>query len=303
MAEEPSDPNIVARLNKIPPFENEQPETPVEETPVEEVPAETTPEPAPEPAKEETEDERKKRTTEEFEKLKQHNAELKKQLEDQKIPKKNALEALFPDNSPSPTTNVLPTTQEFPKLTPKEIKDTFAGLTDDQGYVDTGLLKETLVDLQKAKDEAIKRATEAENKVKDVSRRQDEFERKQIMKDVHSIYPKLNPENANSDDPDKKFDERFATLFQDRIMGQWARVGTSDPMAVAGDISAILYPAMTKADKEKAEKAELAKRNINATSVKPASTVETYKDKDELARATRAGSHNALMERLNRINQ
>jgi len=301
MAEPPSDPNIVARLSKIPPFDDEVPPAPVEEVKEEETPAEEPVEEVKEEVKvEETEDEQKKRTSEQFEKLKKHNEELKKQLEEKQTPQKNALDALIPE---SPVTNVIPTTQEYPKLAPKEIKETFANLTDDQGYVDTGLLKETLIDLQKAKAEAEKRAAEAETLAKNTSRRQDEFERKQIMKEVHGIYPKLDPENAASDDPDKKFDQRFYDLFQGQIMREWTSVGTADPLKIAAKVSDILYPGMTKADKEKSAAAELAKKNINATKVAPSSTHENYTDRDELIRKTRSGDHGAIMERLNRINQ
>jgi hypothetical protein len=289
MAEETSDPNIVSRLAKLPPFDDEVPPEPVVEEVKEEVKVE------------ETEDEQKKRTTEQFEKLKQHNAELKKQLEEQKVPQKNALDALIPE---SPVTNQIPNTQQFPTLTPKEIKDTFAGLTDENGYVDTGLLKETLVSLQKAKEESEKRAADAEQVAKNVSRRQDDFERKQIMKEVHGIYPKLDPENAISEDPEKKFDQRFYDLFQGQIMREWTSAGTADPMKVAEKVSDILYPKdMTKATKEKAEAAELAKKNINATTVKPTSTSSSYKNQDELILATRKGRPGALAERLRAIGQ
>jgi hypothetical protein len=301
--DEASDSKIVDRLKNQPPFPEETPEEPpAEPQPEPETPPEAPVEPVEETKPpEETEDEQKKRTQEQFEKLKEHNAELKRQLDEAKTPKKNALDALIPENPPPSTTNVIPTPQQYPTLSPKEIKDTFAGLIDENGYVDTGLLKETLVGLQRAKEEAEKRVVEAETRVKNVERKQADFERKQIMKEVHAVYPRLDPENAGSEEPDKKFSQTFYDLFQGEIMHQWSTVGTADPMKVAEKVSGILYgQGMTKADKEKAEKAELAKKNINATSVKPASTHETYKDKDELIKATQQGKRGALAERLAR---
>lgn len=311
MAEEASDPKIIERLSKLPPFDDEVPaETPVvepevapqvaEETPVEETPIEET------PTEEASGDEQKKRTQEQFEKLKAHNAELKKKLEEQqaaRTPQKNALDALIPPETEEPVTNVVPAAQQYPSLTQKEIKDTFAGLTDEQGYVDTGLLKETLVGLQKAKEEAERRAAEAESRVKKVERRQDDFERKQLMQRVHEMYPKLNPENANSQDPNIKFDEAFYDAFQGEVMRQWSTVGKEDVWSASKKWSDILYGNMKKAEKEKADAAELAKRNINATSTRPTSTHETYKDADELIVGTRKGEHGAIMERLKRIGQ
>ena len=308
--DEASDPKIVSRLGKFPPYEDENDE--VVETPVDPTEETETEEPKEEVEEEiekvEVEEEapvvEKDRTTEQFEKLKQHNAELKKQLEESK-PKepirKNALDALIPENQP--TTNVIPSNAQFPDLTNKEIKDVFANLTDDQGYVDTGLLKETLSGLQQRALDAEKRAKVAENSVKSVARKQDDFERKQVMREVHEMYPKLNPENANSDDPNIKFDDSFYDLFQGEIIRRWTSVGNADPMEVAGKISGILYKNMTKADKEKAEKAELAKRNINATSARPSSQRESYTDHDELVKATMMGKKGALAERLKRAGQ
>lgn len=306
MPEEPSDPKIVERLKNIPPFDPdiEQP-TEVEEAP--EVPqeeqqptVEAEGEAQTEVKEEEvTEEEQKKRTQEQFEKLKEHNAQLKEELEKVKkpVPTKNALDALIPDE-PSSVTNVVPTQQEFPALSNKEIKDVFASLVDPQGYVDSGLLIETLKETERRTKEAELRAQQAEVENKRINRRLDDFERKTIMKEVHEMYPTLNPENVEN--PDNKFDERFYEAFQGEVMRQWATVGKEDVWAAAKKWSDILYGDMKKAIKEKAEKAELAKKNINATSVVSGSQRETPQDQDELIRATRLGKKGSILERLNR---
>ena len=310
--DEASDPKIVDRLKKIPPFDEEKapdiaPDVltagPDEEETSNQVvePAASTEEPA---KTEQTEAEKKKqRTSDEFTKLKEHNAQLKAELEKVKIPTQNALEGLMPQNPPPPITNVIPTVQQYPGLAPKEIKDTFANLTDDQGYVDTGLLKETLVSLQKAKDEAEAKLKVANERVDRIERNQGDFERNRVMREVHSRFPRLNPENALAED-DTKFDQTFYDLFQGEIVRQWTTVGEADAMKVAEKISGILYKEdMKKVDKEKAEAAELAKKNINATTVKPTSTVNRYNDQDDLIRATRNGVPGSLAERLRRIGQ
>ena len=73
-------------------------------------------------------------------------------------------------------------------------------------------------------------------------------------------------------------------------------------MKVAEKISGILYP-VKRADKQKMEEAELAKKNINATRVSSTSTHDTSVEKDDLIKRTQKGSHTALMERLNKIGQ
>lgn len=325
--EDELDPKIQARLKNVPPFDNDDPSVPPAQPPAPpqdpstepEVETPETPAPAPEAEKPpevttppQLED--KDRTAKEFEKLKEHNASLKEQLEAEKaknIPTKDALEALIPEPQypqppvyPQPlTTNVIPTPQQYPNLSQKEIKDTFNSLVDSQGYVDTGLLIETLKTTDERAKAAEQRAKEAEERNKRNERRMDDFERKELMKQVHDLYPKLNPENANSDDPDRRFDDNFYEAFQGEVMRQWSTVGKEDVWIAAKKWSGILYgnnPSMTKADKEKAEQAELAKRNINATNVQPTSQRESFSDQDELVKAVQLGKKGALAERLRR---
>ena len=309
MADEPSDPKIVDRLKNLPPFDEEKAPDIAPQT-IEEVPDEPAPQPEPveEPKEEVKEEEKpveevKDRTKEQFEKLKEHNAALKGELEATK--RKNALESLYPEppTAPQPpTTNVLPTPQQFPNMSPKEIKDVFSSLVDANGYVDSGLLIETLKETDQRAKAAEERAKLAEEENKKNARRMDDFERKEVMKLVHERFPKLNPDNVAATDETSKFDENFYDMFQGEIMRQWTSVGQADPMQVAEKVSGILYP-VKKADKEKMEEAEKAKKDINATTVRPASTISTYKDKEDLIQATRKGSHGALMERLKNIGQ
>ena len=309
MADEASDSKIVDRLKNQPPFEEDtEPEKPLGVEEEEETQEETpeTPEKPEEveiPAEEPAEDEQKKRTQEQFEKLKEHNASLKEELEKEKIkkqvPTRNALDALIPQE-PSPVTNAVPTPQQYPNLSPKEIKDVFAGLVDSQGYVDSGLLIETLKETDNRAKEAEQRVQLAEQENKRINRRMDDFERKEIMRKVHEMYPKINPENADSDNPALKFDEAFYDAFQGEVIRQWSTTGQEDVWLAAKKWSDILYGDMKKADKEKAEEAELAKRNINATTAKQTNQQGTGKDQDELIMGTRLGRKGSLAERLKR---
>lgn len=301
---ENTDPNIIKRLENQPPYDKDQPENEaVSETPEEE--PEETPEVEEEIKEvEETEvtpedkvDETKKRTQEQFEKLKKSNNNLKEALEVEK--KKNILDSLIPEtpqpNIPQPTpaaTNIVPQAQNYPGLSQKQINESFTSLVDDQGYVDSGLLIETLNDLKERTKQAEDRATKAEQRSEQSVRDFDSFQRNEIMKEVHAKYPKLDPEN-------EEFDERFWKYVRNEVVDQWMNGRPTDVMGAAQEGFETLYGAeMKKADKIKLEQAETAKKNINALGSSQTSQRETYGDHDTLVRATQKGVKGALAERL-----
>jgi hypothetical protein len=305
MAEE-SDPNIVNRLNKLPPFDEpeETPlEEPVEETPVEEPEGEIT-EAAAETTKEEepTEEEALKeskqpeRTKKYIDKLKSQNKELKRNILDSLIPEvpKIPQPPQAPQYPQSPVTNVIPDTQQYPGMSKKQINETFKGLVDENGYVDTGLLIETLTGLQEQNRLAAERANQAEQKSQQAVKNFDDFQRNQIMRNVHDRYPTLNPEND-------EFDEKLWKFVRNEVVDQWMNGKPTDVMAAAEEGMRVIYPNdMKKVDKEKKEAAERAKKNINALGASNKSQRETYTDHDELVRATQLGRKGALAERLRR---
>jgi hypothetical protein len=299
-----TDPNIIKRLENQPPYQDEQPkeEPVVEETPEEESPKEEIVEEVEE--KEEVVEEKleekpdsKKRTQEQFEKLKNSNNKLKEALEVEK--KKNILDSLIPEtpqpNIPQPTpaaTNIIPQAQNYPGLSQKQINESFTSLVDDQGYVDSGLLIETLNDLKERTKQAEDRATKAEQRSEQSVRDFDSFQRNEIMKEVHAKYPKLDPEN-------EEFDERFWKYVRNEVVDQWMNGRPTDVMGAAQEGFDTLYGAeMKKADKIKLEQAETAKKNINALGSSQTSQRETYGDHDTLVRATQKGVKGALAERL-----
>jgi hypothetical protein len=297
---EDTDPNIAKRLQNQPPYDNPvEEEAPKEETPTDEVkiPAEEEPEEEVVEEKEEKVDETKKRTTEQFEKLKESNNKLKEALEVEK--KKNILDSLIPEtpqpNIPQPTpaaTNVVPQAQNYPGLTQKQINETFTGLVDDQGYVDSGLLIETLNDLKERTKQAEERAQKAEQRSDQSARDFDSFQRNAIMKEVHSTYPKLDPESP-------EFDERFWKYVRNEVVDQWMNGRPTDVMGAAKEGFETLYGGeMKKADKEKIEKAETAKKNINALGSSQTTQRDTYGDHEALVKAVQFGKKGALGERL-----
>lgn len=242
----------------------------------------------------------KERTKEQFEKLKESNKTLKEERDIAK--RKNVLDSLIPEPPAypeTPTTNVIPAQQNFPNLSKDDIKNTFSGLVDDQGYVDTGLLITTLTDLQNRAKEAEERAKQAEIKTEQTARSQADFERKDLMKQVHKKYPKLDPDN-------EEFDERLWEGVRNEVIGQWTSGHQEDVMAAASKWSDILYgkeEEVKKADKIKAEQAEEAKRNINALGTKQTSQREDNTEVEALHEAARKGKKGAVAELLKRAGQ
>ena len=248
--------------------------------------------------KEETkEDKQKKRTAEQFEKLTKNNKELKE------LTKKNVLDSLIPESPKypdAPTTNVVPQAKQFPGLSQEEIAKTFGDLVDSDGYVDSGLLIDTLKELKTKNTEAEKRATVAEQKVEQVARNFDDFQRNELMRKVHRKYPKLNPEK------EEVFDERLWEAVRNEVIGQWTSGQQENVMAAAEKWSKILYKeeeTVKKADKEKLEKTETDKKNINALGVKSKSQRTDWEEAADLAKATLKGEPGALAERLRRAGQ
>lgn len=302
-----TDPNIIKRLEKQPPYDEEKPKDEAVSQETEETPEETpeneekveeteTPEAVEEETPETPVDETKKRTAEQFNKLKESNNKLKEALETEK--KKNILESLIPEvpNVPVdptiPTTNVVPQANQYPGLTQKQINETFAGLVDDEGYVDRGVLLETLNGLNEKSRQAEERANQAEQRSQQTARQFDDFQRNQIMREVHAQYPTLDPEN-------EKFDEKLWKFVRNEVIDQWMTGRPTDVMAAAQEGVETLYGAqMKKAEKEQIEKAETAKKNINALGASQTSQRDTYGEREALVKATQTGKKGALAERL-----
>jgi hypothetical protein len=293
---EETDPKIVDRLNKLPPYENKEEELVTTTNGVIDAEAaKTTKEEEPSP-----EEQTKQRTTEQFEKLKESNNNLKKEVE--VLKKKNVLESLVPQpTSPqppqypqSPITNVIPTPQQYQGLSQKQINETFKGLVDDAGYVDTGLLIETLNDLKEKNRLAEQRASQAEERTQNVVRKMDDFERNQIMRQVHEKYPTLNPDG-------NEFDENLWKFVRNEVVDQWMNGKPTDVMAAAEAGMRIIHPNdMKKEERLKLEQAETAKKNINALGTSQTSQRESNLDQDALIRGTQMGKKGALAERLRR---
>lgn len=304
-----TDPKIVNRLSKIPPFLDAEgnvtgkpqidEEAATDEAPVEPPEPEEPEEPQETPEPEANEDDALK-NSKNPERTKKYIDKLKTEV---KEAKKNVLDSLMPDNPvvPSfpepqyplpPITNQVPIAGQFPGLTQTQVNETFKGLVDENGYVDAGLLKDTLQGLQSSLAEERKKRENAEQNTQKLGRQFDDFQRNQVMKDVHKEFPMVDPENEN-------FDERMWKYVRNEVVDQWMKGKPTDVMSAARDAHELFY-GMKKSEKEEIKKTETAKKNINALGAKPASQRENYADHDQLVAATQRGERGALAERLRR---
>lgn len=210
------------------------------------------------------------RTKEEFEKLKAHNSELKKQL-DAYNGKTSVLDELKPAEVPVETPN-LSTTKVA------EIKSKFV---DENGYVDVDAFESAL-------NRAEERARRAEEKAEKVEKKIQNSEETAQVKAAHAEYPVLDPHS-------EQFDPKFYELVKLNMIGQMMN-GKSDLLAAAREVSKLYTPA-PKASSEEVRKEKVAKREQATESVSGRGRGESS-DKDELIMKTQAGDTDALYKRL-----
>lgn len=231
-------------------------ETTVEELSALDKPAEEV-EVLPESAKEETK--------EQFEKLKEHNKQLSEKLSkleaEQQQPKFNSVLDEVPNQS-----------QALQGLSTAQVEDITKGLMDEQGYIDqdqlTSLLKQQAREAQEAKD----RAMLAEQRI-------EKFEETQVVRDVHSKHPALDPYNKEAFNPD------FYSKVREEIQGQMKK-GYQDFQAAADKVAAELKAqsdaSASQTTKEEEAKKVLAQREqASTTSTGKQSSTGEYEDLDE----------------------
>lgn len=312
--------SIQDRLKKVPPFdddipvirdlkhakEQEAPQEEEKEEPKEEVVEEVVSEQVEEP-KEEPKD----RTKEQFDKLKEHNKQLN---EENKVLRDNVLESLKPKeqepflpqvpNTPDLTPQVVQKIEDTTKdLKPDAVDDIYAKLIDENGYIDPDLLIRTLREAndgaRQARAEADEARKMAQSAEKETQRKFRDFEESREVRRVHKKYPQIDPKSKD-----------FNELFWDDVRKEIAtapilRGENVGFMEAADKIWNQRYTKevdeVKKADKEKINQAENAKRNINATRVGTSRTDDYSPADDEaLKQAVIQNKRGALAERLKR---
>lgn len=325
--------SIQDRLKKVPPFEEDIPmmeevrkiskqqtSTPLvkEEPKKEEVVEEKKEEPAKETKKEEKVEEVKKeaeekpkkkkksRTTEQFDKLKEHNKQLK---EENVQVYKNVMDSLKPelpeqDFTPQVIQQVDKHTTE---LQPDKVDDIYAKLIDKDGYIDPDLLIKTLRSANEEAKQARKEAEEAKKQAETTERESKrtirDFEEDREVRRVHKKYPQIDPKN-------KDFNELFWDDVRKEIATAPYLKGTTPSFMEAADMiwnqryAPKEVDEVKKKEKEKMEAAEDKKKQINA-SVPTGRPGDYYSktDAEVLKQATIHGKKGALAERLRRAGQ
>lgn len=222
------------------------------------------------------------RTKEQFEKLKQHNADLQDRLKALETSKPET--SVFDEFRPLETPPAKMPEFSFPGIPQNQVNDTIANLVDENGYLDEKILKNTLSDLQKQIRDA---KEEAANARKSYEQR----EESEQVKVTHSKYPQLDPKSSN-------FDRKFFERVKEKMIVQF--INGKRNFLEAADSVAEDYP-LKQVEKQDAQKKQDQVRQINATgssSGRSAAPTKTSFDDDELVRRTRAGDSSALMERL-----
>ena len=326
--------SIRDRLSKVPPFEEDIPmieevkkiskqqtsPPQIKEEPEvkkkEEIVAET------EEVKEEPQEETKEepieepkevseRTAEQIDKLTEHNKQLK---EENKELYQNVMESLRPPESPpEPFGELTPqlvkqVDQVTPELRQPQVEDIYAKLIDKDGYIDPDLLISTLREAnesaKQARVEAEAAKKEAQEAKAETKRTKRDFEESKEVRLVHKKYPQIDPKSDN-------FDENFWDDVRKEIATAPILKGTTPSFMEAADLIWNARYAekkevgeVKKAEKEKIEETENAKRNINATA--PSGRPTDYyaqSEQEDLRQASILGKKGALAERLRRAGQ
>jgi len=315
--------SIRDRLAKLPPFEDELPMMqevkkvaeqqstykPLVEEEVKEPEPQITEEAAATEApevveeKEEKKEEVSPRTAEQFDKLKEHNKQLKEEV---KVLQENVLDSLKPKPLPEPQfePEVIERVEKLTApLNQDKVDDIYANLIDSNGYIDPDLLIKSLrqanEEARLARQEADLARKEAQEARQETKRTKQDFEESHEVRLVHKKYPTIDPKN-----------EKFNELFWDDVRKEIATAPilkgvTVSFMEATDKIWSERYAPkeveeVKKAEKEKMEETENQKRNINASKVSSRTDYYAPTDIDALKEAVVKGKRGALAERLKR---
>lgn len=254
-----------------------------------------------------TPDEKKDRTTEQFEKLKQSNQELKAErdaaLEENKQ-YQSVMDSLIPDPSTIPNSaqryqspiNQAPPAQSFSNLNQQQVNQAFQSMVDENGYLDGQKLMQTLQQMDQRARQAELRAQQVEQQVRQREQQEQENRKTQATQALHEKYPMLDPENKEQFNPD------FWEAVRNDLIGQMMQ-GKEDPMVAAEKWYHKFYEDgddVTK--KEKAQQLENQKKQINATRPRSPLNVGYYAQEEEgaLISQVRQGRKGAVAELLKR---
>lgn len=209
------------------------------------------------------------RTKEQFEKLKQHNAELAAELAatKQTVSTKSVLDELHP-------------------VVDAPVSQAEEYTIDEDGTVDVAQLNRVLREAQQTAQQARQDALEAKQQLQQRAKQEQEGS-------VHSKYPQLVPGS-------KDFDPDFFKRVKNELIGQMMD-GKENYMEAADEVAKLFSKSSADEVEQKVEefkKTSEAKQNINAGN--GSANNRTYSDDTDLAKKMREGSLQAFAERLKR---
>lgn len=253
----------------------EEPQAQGEEQP-EEVSTSEEPTEAPQEEEAQLPEDTKERTREQFEKLKAHNAELKRQLEQkQSIP--SVLDYLTPQEVPVP--QYVPQVQpQYPVYQPQVQPE--PQLVDEQGYVNTDVLKRELEEAKKARlkaEEAERRALEAESRIS-------RFEQDAETKRLYQEYPELDPLS-------EVFNKDAYDLVRNELTSQIVNSGNRDALKAAERMSKYFRTQPPKNQ-------QVLEQRKQVTSVQASSSRPMADDDYELLKKQSRNDPEAMLKRL-----
>lgn len=238
-------------------------------------------------------EEEKDRTSQQFEKLTDHNKQLKQENE----ALKDLVSSLTPDPAPDVQGNPvqIPQAQSFQNLSQDKIDDVYKAMIDEQGYLDGNKLIETLQRLDARAKQAEDTAARIARQVDQERIAKDEEYRSREAQQLHEKYPELDPKNTEG------FNRRFYDAVRNEMIGQMLE-GKQDPLAAADKWAEL---SMKKAEKEKQRETENAKAQINS-SMPRGSYNETHygsAENETLRQGVLQNKKGALAEMLRRREQ
>lgn len=221
----------------------------------------------------------KDRTREQFEKLKQSNAELKAELEKRKqMP--SVLDYL---GSPKPVPQEVRQKYEQPQQqAPVQVQEE-EKLLDDEGYVNAKALEKRLASIE----EVTRKAEEAERRAREAQERIMRYEQSAEEKQLYAAYPELDPVSD-------KFDQDAYDLVRNELTSQIVNTGTRDAIKAAERMSKFFRKQEPK-NQEVLEQRNQAVRSAGTTT-----RVQSNTDLAEL-KARSANDPKAVYERLKRL--
>ena len=225
------------------------------------------------------------RTKQQFEKLKQSNAELaeaKKLAEEEAAKYKNLFESSRPPEPQAPEPVAPPTPQVNPIV---------QGMIDENGFLDGNKLDKKLTEQEQRIKDAEARAKRLEDERNQEKKQAREREEKDATLKMYAKFPQLDPLNVDGVEKDGeviKFDPKFYDYVYNELAVKAKRgvmPTNEDYMTAADKVYADFYEGRDMNKKDLAQKTEIEnkKRQINATRPRSPMSVGYYEGIEEKA--------------------